>query len=113
MRLKDIINKSAWPVFWLSFIISLVLLFMPGSAEPGLPYVDKVAHFLLFAWLAFFGLINFRKSFWVVSALIFYSIITEFIQYYFIPGRDLELMDTIAGVAGILAVLLLIKKSAA
>lgn len=110
MKFINIISKYAQPVFWLSFIISLVLLFMPGSAEPGLPYIDKVAHFLLFSWLAFFGLINFKKSFWLVSALIFYSIIAEFIQYYFIPNRDLELMDTVVGMIGILTAVLLSKK---
>lgn len=112
MRLINIINKYAQPVFWLSFIISLALLFMPGSQEPGIPYLDKVAHFLLFGWLAYFGLINFKKSFWLISALIFYSTITEFIQYYFISFRDLELMDTVVGVVGILIVFMLIKKPA-
>jgi VanZ family protein len=103
------IKKYYKSIFWLSVLISAVLLFMPGGTKPGLPYVDKLAHFLLFGWLCLFGLESYRQYFLVISSLVTYAIIAEFIQYFFIPNRGLEFMDTIVGIVGIFCIYFIIK----
>ncbi len=99
MRL--IISKYYPALFWISVIISAVLLFMPGGTEPGLPYVDKVAHFLLFGWLSLLGLKTYQRVFIIISSLIVYTVLAEFIQYYFVTNRGLEFMDAVMGIVGI------------
>ena len=99
--MKLIFTKYDLLIFWLSVIISAVLLFMPGGTEPGLPYVDKVAHFLLFGWLSWFGLKTYQRVFIIISSLIVYTVAAEFIQYYFILNRGLEFMDAVMGIIGI------------
>lgn len=96
-----IILKYIKQIFWLSILVSMVLLFMPGGTEPGIPYVDKVAHFLVFGWLSLIGLEAYKKYFIVICSLVMYAILTEFVQYFFIPNRGLEFMDTLVGMVGI------------
>ncbi len=99
--MKLTITKYLQPLFWTSIIISAVLLFMPGGTEPGLPYVDKVAHFLLFGWLSLVGLKTYKRVFIIISSLIIYTVVAEFIQYYFVVNRGLEFMDAVMGIIGI------------
>lgn len=99
MKLIDF--KYFQPLFWFSVVISAVLLFMPGGTEPGLPYVDKMAHFLLFGWLCWLGLKTYNKVFVIICSLIIYTVLAEFIQYYFVINRGLEFMDAVMGIVGI------------
>lgn len=99
--MKLIYTKYYSLIFWISVLISTILLFMPGGTEPGLPYVDKVAHFLLFGWLSLVGLKTYQRVFIIISSLIIYSVLAEFIQYYFILNRGLEFMDAVMGIIGI------------
>lgn len=96
-----IILRYIKQIFWLSILVSMILLFMPGGTEPGIPYIDKVAHFLVFGWLSLIGLKAYKKYFIVICSLVMYAIFTEFIQYFFIPNRELELLDAIVGIVGI------------
>lgn len=97
----SIILRYIKQIFWLSILVSMILLFMPGGTEPGIPYVDKIAHFLMFSWLCLIGLKSYNKYFLIISSLVIYTIIAEFIQYFFIPNRGLEFMDTLVGIVGI------------
>jgi len=83
---------------------------MPGGTQPGLPYIDKLAHFLLFGWLSLVGLKTYqRRVFAIISSLIIYTVVAEFIQYYFILNRGLEFMDAVMGIVGVGVGLLLYK----
>jgi hypothetical protein len=104
-----IIVKYIKQIFWLSILVSMILLFMPGGTEPGIPYIDKIAHFLLFGWLAYIGLVVFEKKFFLMSSLVAYTIIAEFIQYYFISNRGLELWDAMVGIIGIFCMYFIFK----
>lgn len=105
--MKLINTKYYLLIFWISILISAILLFMPGSTEAGLPYIDKIAHFLLFGWLSLLGLKTYKREFIIISSLIIYSVVAEFIQYYFVTNRGLEFMDALMGIVGIMVGLVL------
>ena len=88
---------------WLGF--SLVALFYPGSSQAGLPYIDKVVHFILFGILFLLARLYWvgqRKVIW--SGVFLYMVAAELIQHFFIPGRGAEVGDVIAGVMGVAVV---------
>lgn len=67
--------------------------------------IDKFYHFLLFF---VYGLIAIRTmdiAIYFLSGLLI--IITAEVQQIFIPGRDFEILDMIAGAAGLLSIYLI------
>ncbi len=103
-------------ILWFAFMS--MLLFMPGKDLPSSGWVsrfhlDKLGHFILFFVLVIFFSVPILKSaltdklksrtilVFAVAAVI-WGISTEFIQGYFIPGRDFSLLDWAADVAGVL-----------
>ncbi len=82
----------------------MVALFTPASGQPGLPYVDKVVHFVLFFILSVAAVFNFgfQNIKMIIFSLVVYMIAAEFIQYFFIPGRSAEFLDVVAGGLGLL-----------
>jgi VanZ family protein len=107
------IKPSFYPAaFW--FIISTVLLTLPGSAFPkedwlSRIWIDKWIHIGLFSILVFLccwavhigSQKKLRSSFiaWAIAGIA-YGIIMEFIQKYFIPNRSFDTGDIIADAAG-------------
>lgn len=103
MRNLHWITAIAW------FLISIVLLCLPGSTLPKYPWLayvhaDKWVHIFLFFMLCFLfcRAVNFQapykanlgKYFWGIAlAGIAYGTIMEFVQKYWIPNRSFELMD--------------------
>jgi len=107
---------SGWwaPIGWSVFMG--ILLFMPGSLLPHentfvIPQFDKVVHIVMFGGFVFLW------SLWLSNreiplkrrlALFFiiflvgigYGIGSEYIQKYFIPGRDYDNVDIIADMIG-------------
>jgi len=113
ISLKMFLPGIAW------FFIVATLTLMPGNDIPkvgwldSIPNFDKVVHAGLFGGLTFFFCLPYFKS--PVShqkkinflkrlslAAIVWGITVEFIQKYFIPGRDFDLLDWAADTAGIL-----------
>ena len=106
-------------IFW--FIISLVLLCLPGSNIPKYPFLavihaDKWVHICMFFLLCFLFCYPFTKSEYplakrqncfllIALAGIAYGTIMEFVQKYWIPGRSFELLDIAADSAGSLLAL--------
>jgi VanZ family protein len=104
---------------WLSIAwttIILILLSLPGSMLPHeetfqIPNFDKLVHAGLFGgfvllWSTYFSekkitqrklLIIFFRIFIIASL---YGATTEFIQKYFIPGRDFDVADILADMTG-------------
>lgn len=98
------------------FIISVVLLTLPGSDLPqenwlNTIYFDKWVHIGMFALLVFLWCWALSKKnlespglkiifLRIAVAAIVYGILMEFVQRYFIPGRSFDITDMIADSVG-------------
>lgn len=102
------------PITWT--IIIGILLALPGSALPNeeafkIPQFDKIVHITLFGVFVFLWDLRLSKrssdisrlvrwffAFYVVANV--YGISMEYVQKYWIPGRDFDLADIIADMIG-------------
>ncbi len=95
-------------VFVVAVLVSLAVLFAPGSDVPvAPPGVDKLVHALLFALLAACGRwagIDGRVLGWL---LLIYAAGSEVAQALLVPGRSGSVADLLADVIGTLTALLL------
>jgi VanZ family protein len=98
------------------FIITVILLTLPGSSFPksplfDLPYFDKWVHIGLFGLLCFlfsypitfFSISHQQKKYWFWTILflgISYGVIMEFVQKYWVSNRSFDLMDMVADAIG-------------
>jgi VanZ family protein len=112
-------QPAIWPALaW--FIITTILLCLPGSAFPkenwfNKLWLDKWVHIGLFAIMVFLwcrGILSTTKkktlAFTQIAFYFFlYGIVMEFIQKYFIPNRSFDIGDIIADGAGSVAGLFL------
>ena len=100
------------------FIVALLTL-LPGSDIPKvgwldrIPNFDKVVHGGMFGALTFLFYLPYLKSTLphqqkinylrrISLAAVVWGLTTEFIQKFFIPGRDFDLLDWAADTAGVL-----------
>ena len=93
-------------------VVSLILvaILLPASAlpdAPGIPGLDKLAHFTMFIALAVavrfdFGLGSRRRLVLAFSAALAFSALTEALQLL-ADGRSAELLDMFADIAGFAA----------
>ena len=114
---KKFIPGIAW------FFLVLILICLPGSDLPTVEdwfnkiYFDKWVHVGLFAVLAFLFMLPFIRSSlpvkdkWqylvrITIAVSLWGLTTEFIQKYFIPGRNFDMFDWAADSLGALIALL-------
>ncbi len=97
-------------------VIIFILLAIPGSVIPkeqgfSIPHLDKVVHIILFGGFVFLWSFYYsrRKVTLKKKARIFfaifiiacvYGITMEYVQKYFIPGRDYDQEDIIADIIG-------------
>ena len=112
--LKKYLSGLYVPICWSLFMG--VLLFMPGSMLPhentfAIPQFDKVVHIGMFGGFVFLwnlhlsnremALKRLLSLFFVIFLVgIIYGIGSEYIQKYFIPGRDYDQADIIADMIG-------------
>lgn len=98
------------------FIITLVLLTLPGSAFPKQSWLDKIqldkiVHVGLFSVLVFLFFLPFVKRkitgkkkkeilFWIAIAGLTYGIVMEFVQKFCIPNRSFDVYDILADGVG-------------
>ncbi|MEO0136571.1 MAG: VanZ family protein [candidate division WOR-3 bacterium] len=91
---------------FLLLIIWIVVIFFltgyPGLETPKIKEVpvDKFYHFLLFFIYGLLGLKVLNPIIYFISG--FVIIITAEVQQIFIPGRDFEILDMLAGAIGLL-----------
>lgn len=97
----------------LALAVQLVVLYLPGSPDgglelPWLPGADKLVHALVFAVPTyFFGRLT-RRVGLVAGLFAVQAVVSELVQWRFIPYRDGDPFDALADLVGIgLAVLLL------
>lgn len=118
MKQQKIPLKKFLPgIVW--FLIVAVLTLMPGKDVPDVGWLnsifgfDKIVHAGLFGGLTFLFCLPYIRSSYshgekinhfirVALAVIVWGITVEFIQKYFVPGRDFELLDWAADSAGVL-----------
>ena len=96
-----------------ALVVQLVAVYLPGSPGgglelPWLPGLDKVVHFLIFgAPVYLFGRLT-RRVGLVAGVFAVHAVVSELVQWRFIPYRDGDPLDALADLVGIgLAVLLL------
>lgn len=97
----------------LALAVQLVAVYLPGSPDggtelPWLPGADKVVHLLIFAVPTYlFGRLT-RRVGLVAGLFAVHAVVSELVQWRFLPYRDGDPFDALADLAGIgLAVLLL------
>jgi VanZ family protein len=99
-RVKD----WAWRIAFVAAVaLQLYGVYAPREAGPhiGIPQVDKIAHFFLFALVAFLGLKVRVPARWLLGALVANAIVSEFVQHWFLPQRDGDPFDALADLAGV------------
>lgn len=111
LRFIQFLPGIAW------FLFVLVLICLPGDDVPeepewlSIPDLDKFIHAALFGGNVFWFCMPFKKAAMETSdkvslflrmgiAGIVWGLATEFIQLFFIPGRQFDLMDWAADSAG-------------
>ena len=121
MKQQKISFKKFLPGIAWFFIVGILTL-MPGEDVPKVGWLssifgfDKIVHAALFGGLVFLFCLPYRKSqishsqkihyfIRIALAAIVWGITVEFIQKYFVPGRDFEWMDWIADSVGVLIAL--------
>lgn len=108
------------------FIISVILLTLPGSDLPhstlfDLPYFDKAVHLGMFFLLTVLFCFPFLKSYKkpqvnttvfnkIALYIILYGIIMEFVQKFFTAGRSFDVIDIVFDAVGSFAGLLAVKQ---
>jgi VanZ family protein len=113
-RISKYLSRRWVAITWT--VIIFILLAMPGSVIPKeptftIPQFDKFIHIVLFGgfvflWSFYYSRKNFRSR--KLSRLFFlifiiscaYGIGMEYVQKYFIPGRDYDQGDIIADMMG-------------
>jgi hypothetical protein len=93
-------------------VINLALLYAPRAVSPGgVPHLDKVAHLLAFAAVAWTGLRAGVPARWLLPALVLHAVTSEVAQDRLLASRSGDPVDVLADLAGILAGALLARAS--
>jgi len=112
-------NRSFFILALSWFILTIILLILPGSVLPKENWLDKIwadkwVHFFLFGilvilWCRFFYKKGFEKKnlkkifLWLMLSGILYGVIMEFVQKYFVPNRSFDLGDIVSDAVGSLS----------
>jgi hypothetical protein len=113
-KIETFLGKLHFAIIW-TFII-LILLALPGSLIPredvfAIPGFDKVVHVVLFGGFVWLWCLYYkskklpqsrllRSFFYIFILAAAYGIGMEYVQKYFIPGRDYDQGDIIADLIG-------------
>lgn len=108
------------------FLLALILVCLPGEDLPETPWLasidfDKLVHAGIFGGIVFLFCMPFRKAAYnrnekidlfikITLATCLWGITTEFIQKFFIPGRQFDLMDWAADSLGAVIAFFVSKK---
>lgn len=75
---------------------------LPGVSSPSDPGFDKIAHASGFAAVTAAALLAGWSPAWVIGLSVAHAIVSELIQWQFIPGRTGDPLDAAVDIAGIL-----------
>ncbi|GAA0594648.1 VanZ family protein [Kribbella sandramycini] len=98
--------SSVWvwrAAFAVACALQLYGVYSPGSPGPEelFPGIDKIAHFGLFAAVAFTGLKVGVPARWLLVALVANTVASELVQHYLLPHRDGDVFDALADLIGV------------
>ena len=95
-------------------LLSLVVLFTPGSATPSLhPGLDKLVHLAMFAVLAVTGRRAGAPAGGLACGLVVYAVVSEVLQAVLPIGRDGEVLDAVTDSVGVAVGLLTTRAASA
>ncbi|WP_433018568.1 VanZ family protein [Kribbella sp. CA-294648] len=100
-------SRTAWwwrAAFVVACLIHLYGLYSPhqaSSAGAEIPYADKVAHLLLFGSVVYLGLRTGVPARWLLPVVAANAVISELIQYFWLPFRSGDPLDALADLAGL------------
>lgn len=113
-KIKQLQKAAAW--LW--FVVTTVLLVIPGNALPKappieIPFFDKWVHVVLFGVLSWL-FCAFAKSIpdkvKILVLVVIYGIAMEFVQKYLVINRSFDIVDIVADSIGAVLGVLLAKK---
>lgn len=98
----------------LAFVIALLSLVpssrLPDSVLYSIPYIDKIAHCIMYGSLAFVALMENRCSLQctvyhlvIILGILVSSALIEILQATVVPGREAEWIDLLSNSLGLLA----------
>ena len=92
------------PALWAAFILVLTSIPSPPETPGGIPHLDKLVHFALYAGLGWLSTRALRtpRPMTLVTLLVVLVVFAAFDEWHqrFIPGRFPEFADWIADVCG-------------
>jgi VanZ family protein len=89
--------------------LQLVVLYWPRTpSESGLPYVDKLIHFTVFALVVVTAVRAGLPRLPVFAVLALHAPVSELIQHYVLPHRDGDWTDATADLVGVAAGVLIV-----
>ena len=96
--------------------IQLVAVYLPGSPDgglelPGLPGADKVVHALVFAIPVYLLARLTRRVGLVAGVFALHAVVSELIQWRFVPYRDGDVWDAVANLIGTGLAVLIVRRS--
>ena len=95
-------------LFALAVVVHLVVLYAPRSPSTGGLPIDKPVHAAIFGvvlWTA----ARARLNLWIVGGLLaVHAVASELVQHYVLPNRSGDWTDSVADLAGVLIVTVLL-----
>jgi len=87
----------------------LIGLYTPGEPDAVqlFPHADKVFHFLGFAVPSILAVLALRH-WWPIAVFAANAVLSEVVQYLWLPGRDGDLLDLLTDLAGLVPALALL-----
>ena len=98
-----------------ALIVQLLAIYLPGSTSSSLaiawlPEADKIVHLVIFAAPTYlFGRLT-RRVGLVAAGFAVHAVVSELVQWRFVPFRDGDPRDALADLAGIVLAVLLIHR---
>ena len=101
----------------LAVAVQLVAVYLPGSPDgglelPWLPGADKLVHALIFAIPVYLLARLTRRVGLVAGVFALHAVVSELVQWRFIPYRDGDVWDVVADLVGIGLAVLAVRRQA-
>jgi len=100
----------------LALAVQLVAVYLPGTPDgglelPGLPGADKLVHALIFAVPVYLFVRLAGRVGLVAGLFAVHAVVSELVQWRFVPYRDGDVWDVVADLVGIGLAVLLVRRS--
>lgn len=104
MSVDTRVSTRLWRVaFAGAVVVNLVALYWPRPVSSGgIPHLDKVAHVVVFAAVAWTGLRSRVPVVVLVVVLVLHAVTSEVLQASVLPRRSGDAVDVVADLVGVL-----------